>query len=275
MNRPTKYILPLSIVILLLTLLATLGGLFLSNIYQDNATVIQIWQSNDLVTLVVAVPLLLGAILVWQKTRTLKALLVWLGILGYLCYNYAYYVYGAAFNSLYLVYVFIYILSIGGLILGLVQFPIHELNQAIKPKFLRKTIIGEMLFIAGGLSAVYIMQSLIFVINGTLPAIIALSGNVTSVVFGIDFSMVVLFFVLGAILLAKKNPWGYVIAFIGNLKGFIYMGVLVLASLRTNPSEAPLWAVLGFLSLASFILLWIGLTRKKVSTGEEDSHRSK
>jgi len=57
---------------------------------------------------------------------------------------------------------------------------------------------------------------------------------VTSVVFSIDMSMVVLFFVLGIILLVKKSPWDYLVAFIANFKGVLYFGVLTFTSLMTN-----------------------------------------
>jgi len=252
----------LSIFILLLSLIATVGGLVLSNIYQDSQTMITIWQSNDLITLMIVVPIFIVSIIVWYKKQTLKPLLVWYSVLWYMIYNYAYYVYGAAFNDFYLLHLFIYTLSIGALLLGLKSFPIDHIKQTLKTNYRYKIVIIQMLFVAIGLTIIYVMQSLNYIINDTLPAIIAISGHITSVVFTIDFSMVVLFFVLGSILLVKKNPWGVVIAFLGNLKGVLYLSVLTLASLRTNPSEVIIWVTLGLLSLMSFILIWYGLENK-------------
>lgn len=259
MFQQKKAVTILSILMILLTFLATLGGILIPGIYQDNPTFVLIWQSNDFVTLLVALPLLITAMIVWGKTHSLKSLLVWFSVLWYLCYNYSFYVFGAAFNALYLFYLFIYSLSILTLVIGLTSLPISIIESAIKPKFARKLVIAEMLFVSAGLTMIYVMQSLAFVFNGALPAIITASGHVTSVVFAIDMSMVVIFFVLGSILLAKRNPWGYVLAFLGNFKGVLYMGVLTAGSLRTNPSEAPIWIVLGILSLGSLVLLWIGL----------------
>jgi len=259
MHQQRKTVLVSSIVIIGLTLFASLMGIKNRYIYNDSPTFITIWQSNDLITLIMAIPLFILAIVMWYKNHSIKSLLVWMSILWYMIYNFAYYVYGAAFNDLYLIHLVIYTLSIGSLIIGLSHFPTSILEKSIKPTFSRKIVIAQMLFVAIGLTVIYTMQSLLYVFNDTLPAIIEQSGHVTSVVFTIDFSMVVLFFVMGAVLLIKKNAWGYVIAFLGNLKGVIYMSVLTLASLRTNPDEAMIWIILGLLSLVSVILLWVGL----------------
>jgi len=256
----------LTFLMLFLSFIASICGLFIPDVYNDPVNMIRVWQTNDLLTLCVALPILVFAVILWYRKRSQKALLAWYGILWYLCYNYAYYVYGAAFNSLYLLHLSIYSLSIAALILGLVRLPIADVRTAIKPTFARRVVIGEMLFVAAGLATIYAMQSIAYVLDGTLPPIIALSGHVTSVVFGIDVSMVVLFFVFGSVLLAKRNPWGYVIAFLSQMKGTLYMAVLLFASLRTNPAEAPLWAALGLLSLVSFVLLWVGMSNRRIAS---------
>ncbi len=267
----TKDLIVLTLLTIALALFATLAGLTLPGVYRDPSDFVLIWKRNDLVTLLAALPILILAMVAWICRRSLKSLLSWFAMLWFLSYNYAYYVYGAAFNVLYLVHVAIYTLSLAALILGLARFPASELAGALKPKFGRGFVIGEMLFVAVGLTAIYAMQSLSFVIDGTLPPIIAASGHVTSVVFSIDISMVVLFFVLGAVLLAKRSPWGVLIGFIANLKGAVYMAVLVVASLRTNPAETPIWAVLGLLSLASFALLWAGIRDRSLALPGEPS----
>ncbi|MBN2540133.1 MAG: hypothetical protein JXB08_01260 [Bacilli bacterium] len=259
MYQQAKSILVLSIIILVLSLMSSLGGLLLADLYRDSQTITIIWQSNDLITLIIVVPIFLVSIISWYTKRTLKSLLVWYSALWYMIYNYAYYVYGAAFNDFYLLYLFVYTLSIGTLLLGLKRFPIVNVEKSLKASFRYKIVVAQMLFVASGLAIIYVVQSLNYVFNDQLPAIIETSGHVTSVVYSIDFSMVVLFFILGSILLLKKNPWGYVIAFLGNLKGVFYMTVLGYASLRTNPSEVFIWIMLGVLSLISFLLLWFGL----------------
>ena len=62
------------------------------------------WFGNDWVTLVVAVPLLVIA-LVMARRGSVPGLLSWLGLVGYAVYNYAYYLFGAALNAFFLLYV--------------------------------------------------------------------------------------------------------------------------------------------------------------------------
>jgi hypothetical protein len=97
---------------------STIGALGGERLYRDNAFVTSTWLGTDLVTLVVAVPLLIGA-LVRARRRSLRALLVWLGILDSMLYNYAFYLFGAGFNRLFLVYAAIVGLAIWALVLGL------------------------------------------------------------------------------------------------------------------------------------------------------------
>src|SRR5688500_7194686 len=85
----------LSLIAAVLAGIASLGGLFLKGLYRDNLLVTSAWKGNDLVTLFVAIPILIAAI-AFSKRGSLKAQLVLLGILDYMLYNYAFYLFGAA-----------------------------------------------------------------------------------------------------------------------------------------------------------------------------------
>jgi hypothetical protein len=87
----------LSTIIAFLAIVASAGGLLLGDLYRDNALVTVGWVGNDLVTLVVAVSVLVAALILSMR-GSLRARLVWLGMLGYTLYNYAFYLFGAAFN---------------------------------------------------------------------------------------------------------------------------------------------------------------------------------
>lgn len=54
----TKSVRVLSIIIAILAIVASLGGFFIPDLYQDNNFVTSLWKGNDLVTLAVAVPML-------------------------------------------------------------------------------------------------------------------------------------------------------------------------------------------------------------------------
>lgn len=246
MFKLNRILIGLSSIIVLLVLVVTAGA-WLLPIYTDNPTITLMWRINDFITLAVALPLWIVAAVIWFKKKSLKALLVWYGVVWYICYNYAYYVYGAHFNAFYLLYLLIYSLSLLAVIVGVIQLPIQQIQIEIKPIW-KKTLIGIMGFIATGLLLIYTIQSLLYVMEGTLPAIITMSGHITSVVFSIDVSMVVLVFMVSIYLMIKNNKFGYVFALIGNLKGAIYLLVLIFSSIQINPEELIIWVMLFILS---------------------------
>ena len=88
----------LSVIIAVLALIASAGGLIFKDLYQDNAFVRTTWLGNDAVTLFLAVPVLTTAMVLTER-GSMKAQLVWLGMLDYMLYNYAFYLFGAAFNT--------------------------------------------------------------------------------------------------------------------------------------------------------------------------------
>ena len=96
-SKPTTaYI--LSVVIVFLSITASAGGLLFNNLYQDNAFVTAVWKGNDLVTIFAAVPILI-AVIIFSMRGSQHAQLIWFGMLDYTLYNFAFYLFGAAFNG--------------------------------------------------------------------------------------------------------------------------------------------------------------------------------
>jgi len=89
----------LSTIIVILMIVASANGLFINDLYQDNILVASGWYGNDLVTLLVAAPVLVVALILAMRGSQ-QARLVWLGMLDNTLYNYALYLFGAAFNRL-------------------------------------------------------------------------------------------------------------------------------------------------------------------------------
>jgi hypothetical protein len=184
-------------------------------------------------------------------------------MLDYTLYNYAFYLFGAAFNRFFLIYVALFTLSILALIFGLSQVDARNVGQRFAFKTPARWIAGYMLFVAAGIGGLWIAQSLGFVFTGQVPQFIVDVGHPTSVVFALDLSLVVPFLVLGAIWLWQRRPWGYLLAAISCVKGTVYMLALAVASVwqaRAGFPEAlaqlPLWGALsgGFLAASLFLL---------------------
>src|SRR5687767_9126043 len=168
----------LSALIATLMFVTSLGGILIENLYRDNAFVALLWRGNDLVTLVVAVPMLVGAI-VYARRGSLRAQLVWLGMLAYALYNYAFYLFAAAFNQFFLFYVAIFAFSIYALIFAMTKIDAGQIKRQFHERAPVKLIGGYMLLIAAGLSFLWISSSLRFVATGQVPQDIVKTGHPT------------------------------------------------------------------------------------------------
>ena len=123
----------LSAIIAILATLASAGGLSLNNLYRYNTFVTSLLGGNDLVTLIVAVPLLVAALVISMRGSD-RAKLVWLAMLNYMLYNYAFYLFAAAFNWFFLIYVALFTLSIFALIFGLVNIDANRIGQKFRDR---------------------------------------------------------------------------------------------------------------------------------------------
>ena len=91
---------------------AALGVLYPGR-YRDVEWIAATWWGNDWVTLGLAVPLLWFGASRAARGST-RGLLLWLGILAYSVYNYAYYLFGAALNVFFPLYLCAVLLSASG-----------------------------------------------------------------------------------------------------------------------------------------------------------------
>lgn len=212
----------LTVIVAGLAALAAIGGLLLASVYRDNAFTVSTWRGNDLATLFVMVPLLMCALVIASRGSA-RGYLVWLALVEAMLYNYAFYLFGAAFNWLFLVYAAIFACSIWAFFLGLTNLDVVALKARFSVRTPVRSISGWMLFVGVGLGMVYVAQWAAFVLGGTLPAIITRTAQHTNVVFALDLTLVIPLFVVGALWLWRRKPWGYAIAAIINLKGAVYM----------------------------------------------------
>lgn len=262
MKLKTAYI--LSVFIAILAAFTSIGGLFLPNMYRDNSFVKTTWLGNDAVTLFIAIPILIAA-LVYSAKGSSKGQLIWMGMLDYMLYNYAFYLFGAAFNVFFLLYAALLAFSIFALIFGLTNLDVNRISQQFRKDAPVKWIGGYFIFVASGLGLVYLIQSIIFIATGNVPAIVTISDHPTNVVFALDLTLLIPWLILGAFWLMKRQPWGYVIAGILNVKGPLYTLVLAVNSILvvnagiSETSELPLWGTLTVLGLIASVLFYVNM----------------
>jgi hypothetical protein len=222
----------LSLIIVILMAIASLSGIFIENLYQDNALVRSSWYGNDIITMVLAVPVFMNG-LIFYKKKTVIGILILFAMLFYSLYNYAFYLFGAAFNNMFLIYVAIFSLSIFALILLIRKLDIKKTAEKFKPGTPVKVIGWYMIIVGILLGVFHTGLSLSYIFNGVIPEIITNVAHPTNVIAALDLSMVVPVALIAGINILKKRPWGYVLAVVWNLEGFVYMSALSSASIVT------------------------------------------
>jgi len=239
-NKALKWLIP---VIFVLTLAAVLAGLWpadgqsypINNFrgeevtinarglyYWDTVSMAAQMQANDLVMLVLGLPLL--AVSFWLTLRgSLRGRLLLTGTLGFILYTYVTVTFGAAYNPLFLVYVALFSLSLFAFILSMMSFDLNSLPEKFSDQLPRKAIAGLLFFAAGFLTLAWLGRIAPTIPGDQIPAL----ENATSMfIQAMDLGVIVPFCVLAGVLLLKRSPWGYLLASVGLLK-FLTMGIAV------------------------------------------------
>lgn len=190
--------------------------------YWDTVSSVAQMQANDLVMLVLGLPLLV--ISLWLTLRgSLRGQLLLTGTLGFVLYTYITMCFGAAYNKLFLVYVALFSLSLFAFILSMMSFDIKKLSSHFSEKLPRGWIAGLLFFAAAFLSLAWLGRIAPTILQDQTPML----ENVTSMFIQVmDLGVIVPLCVLSGILLLRRSAWGYLLASVGLMK-FLTMGIAV------------------------------------------------
>ena len=210
-----------SVAVVVLLALAALAGLVVDGLYQDDPSLAAMYRGHDLVTLSVVVPLLAAA-LAWVRGGSRRARAVWLGGLVFATYNGALFVFGAAFNDLFLVHVAVVLLSATALVLGVVRTPVDGADatqpqpqpQPQAPLPTARLAAGLLAFLGVALGAMWIGNAVRFAVTGESPSESELVLPMASIHLGyaLDLLLLVPAYVAAAVLLWRRRPLGWVVA---------------------------------------------------------------
>ena len=116
----------------------------------------------------------------WQVLR--------LGLVGYAVYNYAFYMFGAALNAFFLVYVAAFVVASGTLVATVGSVRIGSMRTAFSTRTAVRLLAGYMLAVACGLSIVWVGTWARYIFAGqALPA----TPEVFRLVAALDLSFMV------------------------------------------------------------------------------------
>lgn len=191
----------------------------------DSVSVAAQGIAQDIVTLVLGIPLLTVSLLLTRK-GLLKGKLLLTGTLGYFLYTYISYTFLWMYNPLFLVYVILMSASFFAFTLTMMSFDIESLKSAFSQKLPVKFIGGFLLFFAAAIGLMWIGMIVSSLTNNTTPS--GLGHYTTLVIQGMDLGFIVPTAILSAVLLLKRKPYGYLLSSIIIIKG-LTMGTALTA----------------------------------------------
>jgi hypothetical protein len=242
----------------------SLLGLLLSNHYRDVEWIKATWYGNDWITLVAAVPLLSIGLLRAARESVRGRLLV-LGMVGYAVYNYAFYLFGAALNVFFPLYVVSLLLGTLTLGFSLSRLDVTAVANAVRHDAPVRLVGGYLVFVAMGLAAVWFGMWGAYAFAGRPTPI---EPEAFKIVAALDLSLMVPALAVGGVMLWRRTSWGYVIATIAAIQGALYLLVLSVNSaiaiergLVSGPGELPIWGPLAIFTATAAILLLSSASR--------------
>lgn len=217
-------------------------------------------QANDLVTLLLALPLL-GLATPLAIRGSLRAHLLLAGTLGYVLYTYLSMAMLTAFNQLFVVYVALFSLSLFALVLCLLGIDVAGLPSRFSAGLPRRAIAALLGGTGLFLSVAWLGRIAAPWLNGTPPA---LEHTTTMVIQALDLGLVMPVVFLGAWLLWQRRAWGYLLASVAVMK-MLTMGTAVsLMSINmalNGVAESPVIAGIFMTLTAINVVLAVWLLR--------------
>lgn len=180
---------------------------------------------QDVVTLVVGIPLLLVSLWFYHQGRVRGQLLL-AGALGYFLYTYTSMAFGAAFNEMFLVYVALFSLSLFAFILAMLAVDLPALPSHFTAALPRRGIALFMFASAAFLLLAWLGRIVPALLTDTPP--VGLGSNTTLFIQVLDLGILVPTMILAGVLLLRRHPFGYLLASVGQIK-FATFGVALVA----------------------------------------------
>jgi len=265
----------LSTMVAVLAGIASLIGLVVQGVYAGPASVAEMLRGYDLVTLLVAVPVMvLAQRRAWRGSD--RAWLVWAGMLAYLAYTYAYHLFGTSFNDLFLLHATVFGGSVVALVSTLMALDVPAVGAGFAPGTPRRLVAVVLGLLAAGLGGMWVAAAVGFAVTGKVPTGSALVEPDTVVHLGIalDLALLVPAYALAAVLLWRGVAAGFVLAAVvlvsGTLHQVGYLVALPFQAAAGIPGAVPfdpLEPVIATLYVAATALLLWGAGRRRNEVG--------
>jgi hypothetical protein len=216
------------------------------------------------VSLVIAAPMLIVSLILSMRGSP-RAQMVWIAMLGYSVYNFAYYTFGAAFNDVFLAHIALLSMSIFALACALPSLDIRGIGARLRSSRAARWVGGFLVVVGIGQGALWVFLVLRFAVTGEVLNDIPVDGQ--HLVFALDLSLLVPALILAGVLLFRRTALGVVLGTAVAVFGATYQVNLMtagvfqdmagVAGVKALPLEGVVLTA-GFVVTAAVLLLASG-----------------
>ncbi|HEX6305156.1 MAG TPA: hypothetical protein VFZ76_13260 [Anaerolineales bacterium] len=261
-RRDLKLAYALSLVIALLMAGVSLAGLFYQSRLYPNDELRRAFVPNDLVNLLIGLPVLLGSVQLARR-GVLAGLLLWPGGLLYVLYNYIAYIFGTPFSLISFAYVALVLLS---------AYILLNLVQSIDRKSVRERLLGAVPEKIGGwiliiLGVVFLFRAVGMIAQATTSGTMLPIAQFGTLVADLVLSVV---WIVGGAWLLQRMPLGYAsglgLLFSGSM---LFIALIIFLLLQPVLTDAPFLLtdvivvfIMGLICFIPFALFTRGVISK-------------
>ncbi|MDH8678759.1 hypothetical protein QE109_11405 [Fusibacter bizertensis] len=235
-------------------------SLYGKGIYQkDSISVAAQGLASDLVTLVIAVPLLIGSAY-FALRGSFRGQLFLTGTLAYFLYTYVSYTFLWMYNSLFLIYVMLMTASFYAFVMMMLSFDLKDIPNHYSKQVPVRFLSGFQFFIAFAIGMLWLGKIGTSLTSGAAPA--GLEHYTTLVIQGMDLGFIVPTAVFSGISLLKRKPLGYLLSSVIIIKAITMLtaiSAMILNSIRQGISvslvEGALFPIFNLIAIYAFYLL--------------------
>jgi hypothetical protein len=203
-------------------------GVFVHGLYRDTPYFAMQAVAQDFISFTIVFPtVVISAFLASRGSR--RAQLVWLGALVYLVYSYTIDAFVVRFNRMFLVYVALLGCSLYALIGGLASFNLAWVKASFTYHIPLKMVSTFLAVLALLFYALWLREVVPALLVGTAPPSVQQNGTATNAVHVLDMAWMLPAFLISAIKLWRKEPFGFVLA--GAALSFVVLLALAVLSI--------------------------------------------
>jgi hypothetical protein len=249
-----------------LALGAAVLGLVLEGVYTGARSTAEILRGFDAVTAVLVAPALAVSV-GYARRGSVLGRLVTAGLLADLVYSYAFYVFGTDFNDLFLLHVVVFSMSLTALVLTIGGLDVDAVGEQFRGMRHVWPVAVATGVLAVSLGGMWVGAAVVNGVNGTVPVGSRLveTPEMIHTALVLDLAVQVPLYAGAAVLLWRREAWGFVLAFVATLSGIpeqlsylVGMPFQVGAGVPDAASFDPLEPVIAGLYVLAFGLLLAG-----------------